>query len=445
MSRVNVKDVQNTTDIIEKLTAAELGLNVLYLDLNSCFATTEQQARPMLRHKPVAIANRMAGNSALIAASYEAKAKGVKVGMRRREAEQLCPDIIFVETEPSKYIYVHNKLKSILKDYSPNICMKSVDEGLIDLTSAPIDIKTRPILEIAREIKTRIHTEIGSYMSCNIGLGANRFLAKLAAELHKPDGLDMIIVHNILIGDKEIPSNIREVFSHLKLTDLPGINVRMEHRLNTYRINTPLELLDAPEDVLRHQVCQSIEGTKWYERLRGIEVDEREDITKSIGRQFVLPPYTDNKTAELYLRHLCEDVGFRLRSQELFTRGVMVWFSSPEGHFHKNILENRAHSSDQEITERAVKLFHGLIKTTTVPIRLIGVTLYKLTNVPEEQLTLFHKDEEKHQAAQDAIDKINKRFGTRTIHSAHTLGTDEVKSKIPFGSTRYLDGYVDEA
>ena len=112
---------------------------------------------------------------------------------------------------------------------------------------------------------------------------------------------------------------------------------------------------------------------------------------------------------------------------------------------HENILENRAHSSDQEITDRAVKLFHDLIKTTTVPIRLIGVTLYKLTDVPEEQLTLFHKDEEKHQAAQDAIDKINKRFGTRTIHSAHTLGTDEVKSKIPFGSTRYLDGYIDEA
>ena len=444
MSRVSVKDVQNTTDIIEKLTAAELGLNILYLDLNSCFATTEQQARPMLRNKPVAITNRLVENSALIAASYEAKNQGVKVGMRRREAKQLCPDLIFVESEPSKYIYVHNKLKSILKDYSPNICMKSVDEGLIDLTSAPVDIKSRPILEIAREIKNRIHTEIGSYMSCNIGLGANRFLAKLAAELHKPDGLDMIIVHNILTGDKEIPSNIREVFSHLKLTDLPGINVRMERRLNTYRIYTPLELLDAPEDVLRHQVCQSIEGTKWYERLRGIEVDEREDITKSIGRQFVLPPNTDNKTVALYLRHLCEDVGFRLRSQELYTRGIMVWFSSPEGRFHKKILENRAFSSDQEICARAIKILDTLTKTTTVPIRLIGVTLYKLTNTPNEQLTLFHESEEKHQAAQNAVDKINKRFGTRTIHSAHTLGTDEVKTKLPFGSTRYLDGFVDE-
>ena len=445
MSRVSVNDVQNTTDVIEQLTAAELGLNILYLDLNSCFATTEQQARPMLRHKPVAITNRLAGNSAIIAASYEAKAQGIKVGMRRYEAKQLCRDIIFVESEPSKYIYVHNKLKSILKDYSPNICMKSVDEGLIDLTSTPVDIKKRPILEIAREIKTRIHTEIGSYMSCNIGLGANRFLAKLAAELHKPDGLDMIIVNNILTDNKEIPSNIREVFLHLKLTDLPGINVRMERRLNTYRIYTPLELLDTPEDVLRHQVCKSIEGTKWYERLRGIEVDEREDITKSIGRQFVLPPNTDNKTIELYLRHLCEDVGFRLRGQELYARGVMVWFSSPEGHFHRNILENRAFSSDQEICTRAVTLFNTLIKHTTVPIRLIGVTLYKLTQTPNEQLTLFHEVEEKHQATQDAVDKINRKFGTRTIHSAHTLGTESVKSKIPFGSTRYLDGFIDES
>ena len=175
---------------------SEFKNDTLYIDLNSCFATIEQQSRPMLRGRPVAITNRLVPNSCIIAASYEAKARGVKVGMRTREANALCPDLIYAETEPDKYIFVHQKLRKIMSDYSPAVTMKSIDEGVIDLTQAPAHIYNRDRRELGLEIKQRLKTEIGRYMRCNVGIASNRFLAKLAGELHKPDGLDEITTTN---------------------------------------------------------------------------------------------------------------------------------------------------------------------------------------------------------------------------------------------------------
>lgn len=434
MSKVKVEGLGDTFDSLGDKTISELGFTILYVDLNSCFATTEQQARPKLRGKPVGIVNRIAEHSTLIAASIEAKALGIKVGMRVEEAKAIVPNIIFAETEPSKYIYVHNKLKDILKTYSPNVVMKSIDEGLVDLSEAGKDIRNRTPRELALEIKQRLKDEVGSYMKCNVGFSYNRFLAKLAGELHKPDGMDCI-THD----------NIREVFSHLKLTDLPGINKKVEKRLKTYSINTPLELLDAEEETLRVQVMGSIEGTKWYFRLRGTEVDERDESTKTIGRQFVLPPNPKIDDVKMRLAHLAEDVGYRLRSQKLYARGIYVWatFNMSERSFymHKNILKNETFSTDNDIIEYSKNLFNEILKEAKSDNpRIIGVTLYKLEDTETKQLSFSHEKQEKSKEVAKVVDEINQRFGSRTVHSAYTLKTNEdMHTKIPFGSTRYLD------
>ena len=268
----------------------------------------------MLRNRPVAITNRLVPNSCIIAASYEAKAMGVKVGMRTREAETLCPGLIYAETEPSKYIFVHEKLRHIMADYSPVVVMKSIDEGVIDLSQAPAHIYARDRYELGREIKQRLKDEIGCYMRCNVGIASNRFLAKLAGELHKPDGLDEIT-----------PDNQREIFATLKLTDLPGINVRMEARLNAVGIFTPLQFLDADEMTLVKLVCKSIDGHKWYLRLRGIEVDDLTSDIKTIGRQYVMDGRLTRDETEARILHLAEDVGYRLRSKSLYARGIYLW------------------------------------------------------------------------------------------------------------------------
>lgn len=423
------------SDIMRMMSPREIPLkntarreaSVMYVDLNSCFATIEQQARPMLRSRPVAITNRITKNACIIAASYEAKALGIKVGMRRQEAETICPELIFAETEPAKFIYVHQKLRHIMQDYSSQVVMKSIDEGVIDLTQRPIKYKDRSSQDIGKEIKTRLREEIGCHMRCNIGIASNRFLAKTAAELHKPDGLDEIT-----------SDNQRQIFHTLKLTDLPGINTRMQARLNAVNILTPLDLLDAKEATLVKLVCKSIDGSKWYRRLRGIEVDDTTSDIKSIGRQYVLESrHLSQQGIEARILHLAEDLGHRLRSQELYARGLFVWIGTHSELFlHQCRVVPIPFHSNADIMNLARQLF---AKLPLQSARIIGITLYKLQPFVNNQLALNQAQLDRAEQLCRAQDQINRRFGTRTVHSADSFNTDTIKTKIPFGSTRFLD------
>lgn len=129
---------------------------ILHIDLNSCFAMVEQQARPLLRGWPVGITNRYTTNATVVAASYEAKACGIRVGMKFKDARLLAPDLILVETDPPKYHHVYQGLIKIMKSYSPNIVMKSIDEGIIDFGGTRENVNKRPLEEIGREIKQRL-------------------------------------------------------------------------------------------------------------------------------------------------------------------------------------------------------------------------------------------------------------------------------------------------
>jgi DNA polymerase-4 len=128
----------------------------MHIDLNSCFATVEQQARPLLRGRPIGVTNRKTEYTCVVAASIEAKAQGVKVGMSLHDARILCPDIICVETDPPKYHYVYQKLVEIMRSYSPNVTMKSIDEGIIDFAGTTQVINTRSLEQIGYEIKHRL-------------------------------------------------------------------------------------------------------------------------------------------------------------------------------------------------------------------------------------------------------------------------------------------------
>lgn len=399
---------------------------IMHIDLNSCFATVEQQARPLLRGKSVAIVNRRTDKTAIVTASYEAKAKGVKVGMKLGEARQLCPDIIPLESDPPKYRYVYHKLLDIMRDYSAHVTMKSIDEGVIDFHQTSHDIAGRDLVEIGMEIKQRLKEEIGEWMRCNIGISTNRFLAKTAAGLHKPDGLDVIT-----------SQNIRQVLGELKLTDLTGIAERNERRLNSVGIFTPLQFLDADPVTLRKIVFKSVVGEWWYQRLRGFEVDDVETQLGRVGRQYVLERF-DLTREEIVqrLHHLCESVGSRLRGQQKAARGVYVYAKTYDRqHWHSSTLSPLPFFSDQSIYMQALQLFDRAPDN----IREIGVHCYELTTADSSQLSFFADEIIRERQVVEAIDEINKRFGDRTIHSGGTLNTGiYVKTKIPFGSTRYL-------
>ena len=399
---------------------------IMYVDLNSCFATIEQQARPHLRNKPVAVVNRATENTSIVTASYEAKAYGIKVGMKLKEAKQILPSLVAIESDPLKYHFVYHRLLDIMNDYSAHIVMKSIDEGSIDFHESPDHGKNLNLENIGLEIKQRLKSEIGSAMRCNIGIGPNRFYAKLAAELHKPDGMDVID-----------SSNYQAVLRNLKLVDLTGIAKSNFERLKAVNILTPLDFLNATSETLTRMVFKSILGKQWFQKLRGYEVDDRVSQTKQVGRQYVMEKYglsLDDIFKRLH--NLCESIGQRLRQQNLQARGVYVYIKDYNNHYWHNCQVVEVPFDQNEIVYNLAK---NLMKNTTYfPIKEIGLHCYLLQNNKTVQPTLFDNLNKKSDLNK-AIDEINSRYGSRTIHSADTLSTNNyVKDKIPFGSTRYL-------
>lgn len=403
------------------------GPSVMWIDLNSAFATAEQQAHPTLRGRPVGVTNRISKECCIIAASYEAKARGVKVGCRRSEALRLCPDMVLLETDPPRYHYVYESLLAIMQDYTPDVKMKSIDEGVLDFKCTPLCGDEKELVRIGYEIKERVRREIGDYMKINVGIAPNRFLAKTAAGLHKPDGLDVITHKNLV-----------EVLEGMELEGLNGIAAAYGARLRAHGIYTPMDFLACPEEVLKRQVFRSVCGTYWYRRLRGFEIDDVKTKLGMVGRQWVVKDPTNN---EEYLRsclhYLTETSAMKLRYRNREARGVCVWMGFCEGGgWQDKKMYKTAVYTNEAIWERVSALFDGRPKRARV--KIIGVYLYGMGASQRGQLSLLD-DVAKADYLTKAVDEINDFYGTFTVYAADSLtGRRNIKQKIPFGGTEYF-------
>jgi DNA polymerase-4 len=401
---------------------------IMHIDLNSAFATIEQQARSNLRGRPIGVTNRISKNCCVIAASYEAKRLGIKVGMGLMEARIIVPDLIMIESDPPKYHWVYQKLAAIMKSYSPNVAMKSIDEGVIDFHGTREVINKRSLRDIGMEIKRRLKADVGNYMTINVGIGPNRWLAKTAASLNKPDGLD-VVSHK----------NLKSIYRSLKLTDLTGIARHYEARLNAAGIFTPMDFLNASSLTLRKGVFKSVIGDDWYQRLRGYEVDGQPTKLGQVGRQFVLDKRTnDNSFILPRFQYLCETTGKKLRAQNVDARGILVWLVLNSGEYWQaRRMFKSSFYTDQEIYQRALYLFNSRPK---IAVTTIGITCYKLTPTNRSQISLFDQINRKERLI-GAIDEVNGRFDLFMVHSLNSLeGKKIVRQKIPaFGGNRYFD------
>ena len=400
---------------------------IMHIDLNSAFASAEQQAWPGLRGRPMGVTNRLSPECCVIAASYEAKALGIKVGTRRSEALALCPEFVILETDPSKYTHMYLNLLRIMKRYSPNVRMKSIDEGVIDFHGIK-GIDNSKLIRIGLEIKQRMKSEVGPWMRLNVGIGPNRFLAKMAASLHKPDGLDLIDHRNVV-----------QMYRQLELEDLTGIADAYGARLRAHGIFTPLQFLEANDELLRRRVFKSIHGLHWHQRLRGYEVDDYETSLGMVGRQWMVKnPTNDDAFLRSCLHYLTETVGMKLRYRNVEARGVCVWMSfSRGGGWKDKRMYRTTFYTNQDIWERVSRLFDQRPKHMVV--NCLGIYLYELTPSTKSQLSMFD-DVTKASFLTKAVDEINDFYGTFTVFSADTLtGTQNVKQKIPFGGTEYFE------
>lgn len=399
----------------------------MHIDLNSCFATIEQQANVLLRGKPVVVAAYDTPNACIIAPSIEAKRLGIKTGMRIREAWLLSRNIIVRTPDPVKYRDVHTKFKKIFKEYSPDVTPKSIDEAVIDF--APVEGWKPDLIKIAKEIKARIKSEIGEWIICSIGISTNMFLSKLAASLHKPDGLDIIDHKNLL-----------DIYKHVELLDLNGINVKYQARLNMYGIHTPMDFFNAPVDVLEKQVFKSIIGRKWYEKLRGFEADQKEFETKTIGQQYALKiPTADRKELSRILMKLCEKMGRRLRRKNMTARGLHVWFQYKDYTFwHKGRMTSSELYTTFELYRYSQLMFNQ--QPQLKPITHMGVSCYELESTNKLQMNLFEEVNTKERKAADAMDTINNKYGEFTVIPGIMMDMDDlVLDRIAFGGVKELE------
>jgi DNA polymerase-4 len=283
---------------------------VMYIDMNSYFASCEQQRHPELRNKPVGVLTYDGPNAAVIAASIEAKRMGVKTGMRLQECRQLCPGMLTVQTHPAWYRRIHVDIMEILKRYCDDVIPKSIDEAVANFHSYRLVYKD--LTEVALSIKADIAAKY-DYLKCSIGIAPNSFLAKVGTELQKPDGLVLIDEHNI-----------DEQLGKLKLTDLPGIAAANERRLQLIGIRTPVEMRHSSAALLR-KAFGGVVGEYWHKRLNFAEVDmysRSENRTMSATRTMSSRQSADRQQLESMIVSLCTRLEQRLVKSGMFCREV---------------------------------------------------------------------------------------------------------------------------
>jgi len=393
---------------------------VIHIDLNSCFATVEQQANPLLRGKAVAVAAYVTPGGCIIAPSVEAKKYGIKVGMCVKDGKLLCPDLVVLSPDPWKYRNVHLALKRLISDYTDSFSAKSIDEFVLNLEGYPAF--NRGLWNVAGEIKERIKAEIGEAITVSVGIGPNRFLAKVASSLHKPDGLDEINKDNFL-----------KVYSSLALTDLCGIKIRNAIRLNGVNIYSVLDFYYAPFWKLKAAFC-SIAGYYWYLRLRGWEIDDDTFVRRSYGNSYALPkPFKSAEELSPILQKLVVKMSSRLRKAGYKTRGIHLALSYRDGSFwHKGLSSFKVLFDSQDIYKQAYRLL--LESPYKKAVREIAVSCFNLVKDNLLQLELF-EDMEKKTSLVRAVDKVNERWGSFVLTPASMLGTNRyVPDRIAFGS-----------
>ena len=417
-----------------------LSLRWLYVDFNSYFASVEQQLRPELRGKPIAVVAVEADSTCAIAASYEAKAFGVKTGTLIYEAKRLCPDLTCVLARHERYVEFHHRLIEEIERHIPVIAVCSIDEMACRLMDNEISVDRST--EIAHSIKSGIAKTVGPYMRCSIGIAPNRYLAKVGTELQKPDGL-------VVLRAEDLP---QKLFG-LKLRDLPGVGANIERRIQMAGI-MDLPALFALNPHQMRTIWGSVWGEKIWHLLRGMELPDEVTARRSIGHSHVMAPeLRDPVKAKDVARRLTLKAASRLRRMEYYA-GAMSFSARLEN-------DTRVHAEERFYRAQDNKTFLDLLnrlwtdalkQSRGVRIRKVSVTLWDLVAATDLQPDLFASLPDVDLATRDkseklsrAIDRINHRFGRDSILIGMTpsQGKSFSGSKIAFTRIPDADEFLE--
>lgn len=384
--------------------------NWLFIDLNSYFASVEQQIQPILRKKPIAVCAVMADSSACIAASYEAKAFGVKTGTRIGEAKRMCPGLILVKAQHEIYVDYHQKIIEAIERCHPITSVHSIDEVALRLSGR--DRNEENALALARDIKKSIYS-VGSELGCSIGISTNRFLSKLASDMQKPNGL-------ILLSQRDLPHKLL----HLKLRDIPGIGSKMEERLHRHNIRDMHQLLALDVHSMR-EIWGGIWGERMHKWLRGNDFDVENGKNKSFSHEHVLPPNLRNPDGAFAIaQKLLLKGAVRLRQHHLWASRLYVGLRYIDQHKWSQEIKMLECQDSLTLLE-ALQLIWKEVPRRSAPLK-VNIALLNLIDDKERTFSLFENT--KRLRLSQAVDSLNMRYGRNTVYFG---GVHNIKAAAP--------------
>ena len=406
-------------------------LRCLFVDFDSFFASVEQHDAPHLRGKPVAVIPVATATTCCLAASKEAKRDyRIKTGTGVAEALERCPDIALQLARPARYVQIHHQFLETIRTCIPHGVPASVDEVPCWLIGRE---RRRDNAEaIARDIKRALHARFGDSLTCSIGIAPNKFLAKTASDMNKPDGLTVI-------EQDDLPHALHT----LELRDLCGIGPSMEIRLRTAGIETVEELCAASRDQLR-RAWGSIEGERFWLQLRGFELPERETQRASVGHSHVLGPGLRNVAGmRSVLFKLLAKAAMRLRAEKLRASGmaIRIRFVGKDDRYEKDIRFAALDDTPamlRMLAERLVPLERaaasGRWNQKRYPPLSVAVTLVGLTETLGTCGELM-AGRRREQAASRLLDEVNEKYGNSALFlgsMAKAVELNAAPMRIPF-------------
>jgi len=396
---------------------------ILHIDMDAFYASIEQRDNPELVGKPVIIGGKV-GRGVVSTASYEARKYGVRSAMPISEAVRRCPDGIYIPPNIPKYRAVSEQIMNIFHRYTPDVEAISLDEAFVDVTGSQKLFGSAE--QIGRAIKQNIYEEL--QLTASVGLAYNKFLAKLASDLDKPDGFYIVM-----------PEDLQEKIWPLSIRRMMGVGHKTADMLERMGVKTIGQLAVMDSGLLEHIFGKA--GVQMHELANGIDARMVESVreAKSFGRETTFPTdISDQYTLETVLFTLADDVCHSLRSHHVKGRTVSIKIRYPDFKSITRAITLEQYTSSFEPVYNTVKQLMEKHYTDGTPVRLIGVTVSNLKQETEiiEQQDLFadQKTVKKVDALNKVLDNLNDKYGSEIVHRARKInqktGTFSEESRL---------------
>ena len=377
--------------------------HILHIDMDAFYASVEQLDNPELNGKPIMVGGTVKQRGVVAAASYEIRKYGVHSAMPTSQALRLCPNAILLPVRMERYSEISQQIQEIFLSYTPDVEPLSLDEAFLDITGS-ISLFGSPE-KIGTDIKNRIKQELG--LTASVGIAPNKFLAKLASDLQKPDGF-------VILTEE----NKQKILDPLSVSKIWGIGKITSKALQDRGINTAEQLRNTPVIILKTILGNQAEDILLLAQGIDDRPVESDRDAKSISSEETFPEDIIDKDILLTILHReVEEVAQRLRAEKVEGKTITLKLRYKD---FKTITRSHSFDSPTNTTfvlwEEAKNIFEKWYSSNSTKIRLLGFGVSGLVNEGSSQRSLFSDPNEKKQKKLDSIyDKIKNKYGSDSL------------------------------